>query len=205
VRYCVDASVGEEQRYNIVTVDLEPSAQLSSRALAVAERSFLTSSACGVCGVQSLDALHQRGIDPVHDDVRVTTSVIAALPDQLRTQQRVFARTGGLHAAGLFTAEGRAVVVREDVGRHNAVDKVVGWALLRNELPLRQRVLAVSGRTSYEIVQKAATAGIPVVASVSAPSSLAVALAREFGVTLIGFVREGRLTVYTGEERVIAG
>jgi FdhD protein len=205
VRYCVDAAIGEEQRYNVVTVDLEPTASVSPAARAAAQRTFLTSSACGVCGVQSLDALHRRGTEPVLDDLTVTTTVLGGLPDQLKERQRVFSRTGGLHAAGLFGSDGTALVVREDVGRHNAVDKVVGWALLRDALPLRGTVLFVSGRTSYEIVQKAATAGIPVVASVSAPSSLAVGVAEEFGVTLAGFVRDGRLTVYTGAERVVPG
>jgi FdhD protein len=205
VRYCVDASIGEEQRYNVVTVDLEATATVSPAAQAAAQRSFVTSSACGVCGVQSLDALHQRGTARVIDETTVSRAVLSGLPEQLRDRQRVFARTGGLHAAGLFASDGTALVVREDVGRHNAVDKVVGWALLGDALPLRGSVLFVSGRTSYEIVQKAATAGIPVVASVSAPSSLAVAVAEEFGVTLAGFVRDGRLTVYAGTDRIVAG
>jgi FdhD protein len=202
IRYCVDPALEEQQRYNVVTVDLAPGVEAAPDVLAALERSFLTSSACGVCGKQSLDALRIRGAAPLTDELRVAADVLTALPDRLRARQRVFERTGGLHAAGLFTAAGEPLVVREDVGRHNAVDKVVGWALMQGRLPLRGTVLMVSGRTSYEIVQKAVAAGIPVVAAVSAPSSLAVAVAEEFGLTLAGFVRNGRVTVYAGAHRV---
>jgi FdhD protein len=166
-------------------------------------RNFLTSSACGVCGKTSIDELLVPGrFDLFEDQVRVTADVLAGLPDALRRAQRVFARTGGLHAAGLFTAEGELLVVREDVGRHNAVDKVVGWALQAGRLPLRRCVLQVSGRASFELVEKAVLAGIPVLAAVSAPSSLAAELADETGLTLAGFVRGRSMNVYTGPQLI---
>jgi FdhD protein len=204
VRYCVDEALDELQRYNVVTVDFQPGAGPSEQTLAHLHRNVLTSSACGVCGKQSLEALRVRGVDPLPDGPQVAAEVLAGLPDVLRARQRLFERTGGLHAAGLFTPAGDVLVVREDVGRHNAVDKVVGWALMQGRLPLHDSLLCVSGRTSFEIVQKAVAAGIPVVAAVSAPSSLAVAMAQEFGLTLAGFVRDGRVTVYAGEGRVAA-
>lgn len=205
IRYCVDPALEEAQRYNVVTVDLAGGARAADVAVERLERSFLVSSACGVCGKQSLEALQTLGAQPVADDLVVSATVLAGLPDRLRAGQRLFERTGGLHAAGLFTSAGDMVAVREDVGRHNAVDKVVGWALLQGRLPLAGMALVVSGRTSYEIVQKAVTAGIPLVASVSAPSSLAVSLAEEYAVTLVGFVRDGRFTVYTGDQRIATG
>jgi FdhD protein len=163
---------------------------------------LVTSSSCGVCGKGSLESLRIRGASVLPEGPTVAAHVVAGLPDLLRQQQRVFDRTGGLHAAGLFSTSGEVLAVREDVGRHNAVDKLVGWALLRGELPLRETLLCVSGRVSFEIVQKAVSAGIPVVAAVSAPSSLAVSVASEFGLTLLGFVRSGRLTAYAGEQRI---
>jgi FdhD protein len=166
-------------------------------------RSFLTSSACGVCGKAAIEDLHVPGrFDLLGDPVQVTAQVLAGLPDALRRSQRVFDRTGGLHAAGLFSAAGELLVVREDVGRHNAVDKVVGWALQAGLLPLTGRILLVSGRTSFELVQKAVLAGIPVLAAVSAPSSLAVQLAADAGLTLVGFLRGGSMNVYAGAERI---
>ena len=168
-------------------------------------RSFLTSSACGVCGKASIEDLHVPGrFDLFDDPVLVTAQVLAGLPDTLRHAQRVFERTGGLHAAGLFSAEGELLVVREDVGRHNAVDKVVGWALQAGLLPLTGRILLVSGRASFELVQKAVLAGIPVLAAVSAPSSLAAQLAADAGLTLIGFLRGGSMNVYAGVNRISA-
>ena len=168
-------------------------------------RGFLTSSACGVCGKAAIEDLHVPGIfDLSNDPVLVTAQVLAGLPDTLRHAQRVFERTGGLHAAGLFSAEGDLLVVREDVGRHNAVDKVVGWALQTGLLPLTGRILLVSGRASFELVQKAVLAGIPVLAAVSAPSSLAAQLATDAGLTLVGFLRGGSMNVYAGEERISA-
>jgi len=166
-------------------------------------RSFLTSSACGVCGKASIDDLHVPGrFDLFSDQVVVPAGVIAGLPDTLRRSQRVFERTGGLHAAGLFNAAGELLAVREDVGRHNAVDKVVGWALQAGKLPLTGNILLVSGRASFELVQKAVLAGIPVLAAVSAPSSLAARLATDAGLTLVGFVRGGSMNVYSGIERI---
>lgn len=197
VRYCMDHDV--EQRYNVVTVDLAPHVVVDWERL---RRLTLTTSACGVCGTASLSALHERGVDPVTPGPVLDPVLVAGLPDRLRAGQKLFDRTGGVHAAGLFDAQGSALVVREDVGRHNAVDKVVGWALMSGRLPLHDTVLAVSGRTSYEIVQKAVAAGIPALVGVSAPSSLAVSTAAEFGATLVGFTREGRFTVYTGAESV---
>ncbi|MGD9893950.1 MAG: formate dehydrogenase accessory sulfurtransferase FdhD [Dehalococcoidia bacterium] len=197
--YCVDPSVDAAQRYNIVNAELAGGVAAD---LAPLERQFATTSACGICGKASLDALHLRGCAVLPSGPPVPAATIIALPGLLRAAQRLFASTGGLHAAGLFTAAGALMAVREDVGRHNAVDKVIGWALLQRRLPLHDAVLIVSGRTSYEILQKALVAGIPTVCSVSAPSSLAVALAREFGVTLIGFLRDDRFNIYAGADRV---
>jgi FdhD protein len=168
-----------------------------------ARRNFLTTSACGVCGKASIDDICLRPQAALADDpVHFAPAVLAALPDRLRAAQRVFSRTGGLHAAGLFTAGGELVAVREDVGRHNAVDKVVGWALLDGRLPLAGHALLVSGRASFELVQKAVLAGIPLLAAVSAPSSLAVDLAAEAGLTLVGFLRGPSMNVYTGADRL---
>jgi FdhD protein len=194
VRYCdVPRS---EQNYNVVTVDLVRPVELGG-----AERSFYTTSSCGVCGKASLESIEVR-CAPVAPGPEVTAATIAAMPEALRAQQAVFEKTGGLHAAGIFSPEGDLLELREDVGRHNAVDKLVGRAVLAGEVPLADRVLLVSGRASFEIVQKAAVAGIPIVCAVSAPSSLAVDAARRFGMTLAGFVRDGRLNVYAGGERI---
>jgi FdhD protein len=168
-----------------------------------AQRSFLTTSACGVCGKESIDAIRVRSrYDLTADQVQVPPEVLASLPDRLREAQRVFASTGGLHAAGLFTADGTLAVLREDVGRHNAVDKVIGWALRAGRLPLSGHILMVSGRASFELVQKAAVAGLPVLAAVSAPSSLAADLAEETGMTLVGFLRGTSMNGYTGLHRL---
>jgi FdhD protein len=168
-------------------------------------RNFVTSSACGVCGKDSIDAIRVRAsYDVSTDPVQVSPGLLASLPDRLREAQRVFARTGGLHAAGIFTADAALLAVREDVGRHNAVDKIVGWALRGQRLPLAGCVLLVSGRASFELAQKALVAGIPVLAAVSAPSSLAAELAEESGMTLIGFLRGGSMNVYTGARRLTA-
>jgi FdhD protein len=163
-----------------------------------------TSSACGVCGSDTIDeVLARRGPATDPGTPLVAAEVISGLPDTLRTAQRAFARTGGLHAAGLFTADGEVVCVREDVGRHNAVDKVVGWALQAGLLPASSYLLQVSGRASFELTQKAAMAGIPLLSAVSAPSTLAVDLAREAGLTLVGFVRGDSMNVYAGSDRVV--
>jgi FdhD protein len=199
ISYCVDAGLDTQQRYNVVNVAL---ARDALPDLAPLERHFVTTSACGVCGKASLEALRLRGVPSLSEGPSVSPETITALPDRLRGEQGVFQATGGLHAAALFDQTGALLCVREDVGRHNAVDKVVGWALLNGKLPLRDRILLVSGRSSYEILQKSLAAEITIVCGISAPSSLAVALAREFGITLIGFLRGSRFNVYAGEERV---
>jgi FdhD protein len=196
VRYC--SVPREEQQYNVVTVDLARPYDAD-----LLQRNFYTTSSCGICGKASLDSISVR-CGPVADGLTVSEAVVVELPGRLREAQRLFERTGGLHAAGLFDAEGRLLELREDVGRHNAVDKLVGHALLAGALPLSERVLMVSGRLSFEIVQKAAVAGIPVVCAVSAPSSLAVDAGRRFGMTLVGFLRGSRFNIYTGVERITA-
>jgi len=169
-----------------------------------AARNFLTTSACGVCGKDSIAAIRVRSaFDVAADPVRVSPAVLADLPDRLRDAQRVFSRTGGLHAAGLFSSDGTLLVLREDVGRHNAVDKVAGWALRSGLVPLAGHILLVSGRASFELAQKSLMLGIPVLAAVSAPSSLAASLAEEGGMTLVGFLRGATMNVYAGPQRVI--
>ncbi|MEU0565549.1 formate dehydrogenase accessory sulfurtransferase FdhD [Nonomuraea sp. NPDC005983] len=198
IGYCTDEDVAPEARYNTVTVRLHgPIPDLPAL-----DRHFLTSSACGVCGSASLDVLHDRCRPLPRGSLELAPEVLYALPDRLRKAQGVFGKTGGLHAAGLFTRAGELIALREDVGRHNAVDKLVGWAALDGRLPLAEHVLMVSGRASYEIMQKALAAGVPVVCAVSAPSSLAVDLARDFGMTLVGFLRGERCNVYAGQERI---
>ena len=199
ISYCVDADVDGEQRYNIVNVALREGVSVDLPPL---ERHFFTTSACGVCGRASLEALRSREYPVIPDGPEVSAAVIYSLPDQLRSAQRVFSTTGGLHAAGLFDAQGTLLSVREDVGRHNALDKLVGSAILSNELPLNNRIVMVSGRSSFEILQKCLAAGVPIVCAVSAPSSLAVALAREFGITLVGFLRGERFNIYAGKQRL---
>jgi FdhD protein len=195
MRYCADTT---EQ--NTLDVALAPGVELPDDLM---HRAFTTTSACGVCGKSSIEALRvQRPFDIASDGLRLTPAALAALPDRLREAQRVFDRTGGLHAAGLFGEDGELLVLREDVGRHNAVDKVVGWALNKGLLPLAGHVLMVSGRASFELTQKAMQAGIPVLAAVSAPSSLAVELAEDAGMTLIGFLRGETMNVYTGAHRI---
>ncbi len=187
---------------NIADVALRPGLSVRPQL----RRNFLTSSACGVCGKTSIEDLHVPAlVDLFADQVTVPAAILATLPAALRQAQRVFESTGGLHAAGLFTAAGDLLVAREDVGRHNAVDKVVGWAVQAGRLPLSGCVLLVSGRASFELVQKAVLAGIPVLAAVSAPSSLAAELAEATGLTLVGFLRGGSMNVYTGAHRISAG
>jgi FdhD protein len=167
-------------------------------------RNFFASSSCGICGKASIDAIRHHGLRPLSRDLRVLPEMLCTLPDVIRDQQAVFARTGGLHAAALFDRSGKLIALREDIGRHNAVDKLIGWALLNNHVPLDRHIMMVSGRGGFEIVQKALAAGVPVLASVSAPSSLAVKLARESGLTLIGFLRGERFVIYSGDFRVQA-
>jgi FdhD protein len=206
MRYCTDNRHGddghEHDPYNIVEVDLAADVPDPTWSL---HRTTFTSSSCGICGKSSIEAVHANACWSVESDpVRVTPEVLYSLPDRLREQQKLFDSTGGLHAAGLFDASGTILCVREDVGRHNAVDKVVGWALREGMLPLRGMLLAVSGRASFELVQKAAAAGIPLLAAVSAPSSLAVELAETSGLTLAGFVRGTRANIYSRPDRIAA-
>ncbi len=199
ISYCVDADVDAEQQYNIVNVELQGGREYDLRPL---ERHFYTTSACGVCGKASLEQLELRGCPVIGPGPEVSAKTIYSLPEKLRAAQGLFEVTGGLHAAALFGAEGELVALREDVGRHNATDKLVGWALLEGRLPLREHIVMVSGRSSYEILQKCLAAGVPVVCAVSAPSSLAVDVAREFGMTLVGFLRGSKFNVYAGSERI---
>ena len=202
LRYCAGVDEDGQQTFNVVDVQLRPDTVLPETAM---ERHVYTSSSCGICGTASIDAVRKSAhFDLADDDVRVALPVLAALPDQLRRGQKIFDRTGGVHAAGLFTAAGELLCLREDVGRHNAVDKVVGWALRTGLLPLRGTVLQVSGRASFELVQKAQLAGIPLLAAVSAPSSLSVELARDAGLTLVGFSRGTSLNCYSLPERILA-
>ncbi|MGH3162853.1 MAG: formate dehydrogenase accessory sulfurtransferase FdhD [Streptosporangiaceae bacterium] len=188
---------------NVAAVTFKPGQESVADRVA-ANRNFITTSACGVCGKDSIEAIRVRSaFDVATDPTRVSPGMLAGLPDRLRQAQRVFSRTGGLHAAGLFGPDGTLLVLREDVGRHNAVDKVAGWALRNGRLPLAGHVLLVSGRASFELVQKAIMIGVPVLAAVSAPSSLAASLAEESGLTLVGFLRGTTMSVYAGEHRVV--
>ena len=190
---------GEANRGNVVRAVLAPESAPDFERM---RRHFFAASSCGICGKASIDAVRAHALEPPNPEFRLDAEVLVRLPDELRASQAVFGRTGGLHAAALFDADGKLLVLREDIGRHNAVDKVIGWALLENRVPLGDAVLMVSGRGGFEIVQKAIVAGLPIVASVSAPSSLAVQLARELGLTLIGFLRGRRFVIYAGEERI---
>ena len=202
IKLCDGTACGHAAHHgmgNIAEVTLAAGVEVAPGA----RRNFMTTSACGICGKASIEDICVLPHAPLAADAaRFAPNVLATLPDRLRDAQRVFSRTGGLHAAGLFTAEGELIAVREDVGRHNAVDKVVGWALLDDRLPLAGCVLLVSGRASFELVQKAVLAGIPLLAAVSAPSSLAVDLAEEAGLTLVGFLRGPSMNVYTGAHRL---
>jgi FdhD protein len=201
-RYCNSVDERGRNTYNVLDVSLAPGVAAPDSGL---DRNFYTTSSCGVCGKASLDAVRLHSQFAVDEDsAQVSPETLFALPDALRAGQRLFNSTGGLHAAGLFTAEGRLLVVREDVGRHNAVDKVLGWALLNDHIPARGCILMVSGRASFELAQKAVMAGVPILAAVSAPSSLAVELAAESGMTLVGFLRGTTMNVYTGAERIMA-
>ncbi|GAB2832314.1 formate dehydrogenase accessory sulfurtransferase FdhD [Streptomyces sp. NPDC054796] len=201
--YCAGATEDGHNTYNVVDVQLAPGVPLPDIAL---ERNVYTTSSCGLCGKASLDAVRTTARWAIEDlpeaPVRLEPDVLSRLPDRLRAAQRVFDRTGGLHAAALFSPEGELLDIREDVGRHNAVDKLVGRALQQGRLPLRDVVLMVSGRASFELAQKAVMAGIPALTAVSAPSSLAVDLAAETGLTLVGFLRGTSMNVYAGEHRL---
>lgn len=198
MRYCRD--VPAEERYNVLRLRLASSARVPDRD---GLHRFAATAACGVCGKGQIASLTERGCAPVTDDVRVRASLLASLPQRLRSRQPLFESTGALHAAGLFAPDGALLAVREDVGRHNALDKLLGWALLEGRLPLAGAIVFVSGRAGFELLQKCVVARVPVFGAVSAPSSLAIDVARDFGVTLAAFVREGRVSVYAGAERVI--
>src|SRR5277367_5920944 len=189
---------GDQDR-NVARLKFGPKVRLSANHAA---RRFSAGSACGVCGKASITQLRRRGLHRPETATPFAPETLCELPSRLRAAQEAFGRTGGLHAAALFGPTGELLVLREDIGRHNAVDKVIGWALLEGRVPLSDSVLLVSGRGGFEIVQKSIVAGVPVVASVSAPSSLAVQLARELHLTLIGFLRGRRFVIYAGEERV---
>jgi FdhD protein len=198
ISYCVEGD--RQQLYNIVNVTIKPELKLD---LPILERHFFTNSACGVCGKVSIEHLKNRAV-VINNSTQVLADLIYGLPDKLRLAQGIFNTTGGLHAAALFNLEGKLIKVREDVGRHNALDKLIGSIFLANELPLNNYLILVSGRSSFEILQKCIMASVPIVCAVSAPSSLAVSLAEEFGVTLIGFLRDRKFNVYSGKKRILA-
>ncbi|CAN5819518.1 formate dehydrogenase accessory sulfurtransferase FdhD [soil metagenome] len=202
ISYCVDRDVDTDQQYNIVNVEVAGGSR--EYDLPSLERHFYTTSACGVCGKASLEQLEIRGCPVIPPGPEVSPEAIYGLPDKLREAQGLFDATGGLHAAALFDSNGELIALREDVGRHNATDKLIGWALLEGKTPLSEHVVMVSGRSSFEILQKCLSAGVPVVCAISAPSSLAVDVAREFGMTLVGFLRGERFNVYSGDERIAA-
>ncbi|TCJ31018.1 formate dehydrogenase accessory sulfurtransferase FdhD [Nocardioides jejuensis] len=200
IRYCAGKNDDDENTYNVLDVAVRGG---NLAALDAMKRQTYTTSSCGICGKASLEAVvTTTSHSPAADATAFDRSVVASLPDRLRTAQKVFDLTGGLHAAGLFTADGEPLVIREDVGRHNAVDKVLGWALEHDRLPLGGVALCVSGRASFELAQKATMAGVPLLVAVSAPSSLAVSLAEEVGLTIAGFVRGTSMNVYAHPERI---
>ena len=198
IRYC-GLPAKDKNIKNTLVVELAEGVEIDLKRL---ERHFYTTSSCGVCGKSSIEALH-TGAKKIQAHTTFAPDLVHTLPGTLRAAQAVFERTGGLHASALFDARGTLDILREDVGRHNALDKVIGVKFMTGETPLSDKILLVSGRTSFELVQKALMAGIPILAAVGAPSSLAVELAAEFGMTLIGFVRDGRFNIYTGEQRII--
>lgn len=201
MRFCAGADDDGRNSYNVLDVDLAADVVPPEHAL---QRNFYTTSSCGVCGKASLDAVRTTAAWSVRKDpLLLAPAMLAGLPEALRAAQQVFDKTGGLHAAGLFSSSGDLLCLREDVGRHNAFDKVVGWALREDRLPLRSTVIMASGRASFELTQKALMAGIPALCAVSAPSSLAVDLAVEAGMTLVGFLRGTSMNVYAGAHRVM--
>ncbi|MFE3541481.1 formate dehydrogenase accessory sulfurtransferase FdhD [Nocardia sp. NPDC059177] len=195
-RYCAGTDEQGHNTYNVLDLRLRTPASIHTR-------NFLTTGACGLCGKSALDEVRTTTRYPIpHDTAAVTTTVLAGLPRQLRAGQKLFDATGGLHAAGLFTTDGTLLALREDIGRHNAVDKVIGWAVRENRIPAHDLMLVVSSRASFELAQKAVMAGLPILAAVSAPSSLAVDLAADAGLTLVGFLRGESMNIYTGEHRL---
>jgi FdhD protein len=200
IRYCDGRGTDGTNTYNVLDVTLAPGVKMPDLDVT---RNFYTTSSCGVCGKASLEAVRLISrFSPGEDPATVAATTLKVMPDQLRGAQKVFASTGGLHAAALFGLDGTMFAVREDIGRHNAVDKVIGWALEHGRIPMGASVLLVSGRASFELTQKALMAGIPVLAAVSAPSSLAVSLAEESGITLVAFLREDSMNVYTRADRI---
>ena len=199
ITHCIDPEADPNNRYNIVNVELTSETFPEITSL---ERHFYTTSACGVCGKTSLESLHLRGCSAIEKTQIISSETICNLPEKLRKAQKVFSTTGGLHAAAVFNFDGELISLREDVGRHNALDKLIGTALLNETLPLNNHIILVSGRSSFEILQKCLVAGVPVVCAVSAPSSLAVQLAEEFGITLIGFLRGQKFNIYSALERI---
>ncbi len=197
IKYCEDGGKQEEKE-NVVRVELKPSISLDFEKL---QRNFYTSSSCGVCGKSSIESV-QVSCQTMNDNLKLDKSIIHTLSDQLREAQQIFEHTGGLHAVGLFDLNGKLLLTREDVGRHNAMDKIIGACLFNKEIPLSDKVLMVSGRASFELVQKAGRAGCPIMAAVGAPSSLAVTLAENLGMTLIGFVRDQSFNLYCGKQRI---
>ncbi len=199
ISYCVDQEIDGEQRQNIVNVTLKSELNLNLKTL---ERHFFTTSACGVCGKASIESLQIKGYSSLPLGLEVSAEIIYSLPEKLSTAQGVFKSTGGLHAAGLFDAQGELLKLREDVGRHNALDKLIGSEFLAGQLPLKNHIVMVSGRSSFEILQKCITVGVPIVCAVSAPSSLAVEIAKEFNITLVGFLRGRKFNIYSGVKRI---
>jgi FdhD protein len=198
VAYCLDP--GEAQRNNIVNVSLSPGVTFDRERF---RRNVYTTSSCGVCGKAALDQVRAAIPRPPVGRFEIAAAMLGSLTDRLAPAQRLFGRTGGLHAAALFRPDGELIIVREDIGRHNALDKLVGSRFLARSLPESNTVLLVSGRASFELVQKAAVAGIPFLAAIGAPSTLAIALAQEQGMTLVGFLRKGQFNVYSGPERIV--
>ncbi|NET17511.1 MAG: formate dehydrogenase accessory sulfurtransferase FdhD [Okeania sp. SIO1H6] len=199
ISYCVDPEIDGEQQQNIVNITLNSKLNPNLKTL---ERHFFTTSACGVCGKASIESLQIKGYSAIPLGLEISAEVIYSLPDKLSTAQGVFKSTGGLHAAGLFNAQGELLKLREDVGRHNALDKLIGSEFLAGQLPLNNFIVMVSGRSSFEILQKCITVGVPIVCAVSAPSSLAVEIAKEFNMTLVGFLRGRKFNIYSGVERI---
>jgi FdhD protein len=193
---------GVRGQENVIRVRLSADADFDAKRL---RRNFFANSSCGLCGKATIDAVRARVLHAPNATFRISGEQLCALPDLARESQTVFGHTGGLHAAALFTNQGELMVLREDIGRHNAVDKVIGWGVMQNRIPLGDCAMLVSGRGGFEIIQKAIVAGIPVVACISAPSSLAMQLARRMGLTLVGFLRGKRFVIYSGEERIIRG
>ena len=198
IKHCIDSGKNAEEK-NVIRAEIRPEVVVSLKQV---DRNFYTTSACGVCGKSTIEAI-ETGCQPVVKTFLLDKAIVEQLPEKLRSAQAVFEHTGGLHAAGLFNNAGDLLLLREDVGRHNATDKVIGAALMKGQVPLTDHLLMLSGRISFELVQKAAMAGIPIVAAVGAPSTLAIDLAAKMNIVLCGFIREGRFTVYTGQDQVV--